>query len=135
MLLVDQDKHDPDILTVHWMWLPTFIGQNQHLLSQLDHALNTRFHPPLELNEDLLEEIHEFTLDWLSQQVPVKGLREYLASIRMVNESSEGGVNHFIQQSMRALLEPFIDWEALERGEKVVDRRTGFSIQRIKREG
>lgn len=135
MLLVDQDKHKPDVLTVHWMWLPTFIGQNQHLLSQLDRALNMRFHPPLEVTEDLLEEIHEFTLDWLAQQVPVRGLREYLAAIRMVNESSEGKIDCFIQQRMRALLEPFIDWEALERGEKVVDRRTGFSIQRISREG
>jgi len=85
MRFIQEDKHNPKILEVVWMWLPTFIGQNTALLGELDHALAAKFPPPFDVTEDKLDEIHEFVVDYICGKHPIfTGLREYLQAVRGV---------------------------------------------------
>jgi hypothetical protein len=87
MRVIQQHKDNPKIYEVAWMWLPMFIAQNSALLSNLDHALNARFPPPVEVTEEKLDEIHDFVIEWVCQQIKIPGLEKYLQAMREV----EGG--------------------------------------------
>jgi hypothetical protein len=71
---------------LNWMWLPTFIGQNQLVLRELGKAWTEKFKGQLELTEMSLDIIHEFTLDWLQEKFKIPGLRQYLSAIVDVQE-------------------------------------------------
>lgn len=86
MRLIQQNKDKADILEVAWMWLPTFIGQNTALLGELDHVLNAKFSPPIEVDDVKLDEIHRFVIDWLCSKLQVPGLWHYLRAIEDVGE-------------------------------------------------
>lgn len=86
MRLIQQDKHNPNILEVAWMWLPTFIGQNQQLLGELDHALNARYPGPLEVDDKKLDEIHRFVIDYLCKKLHIPGLWHYLIAVERIEE-------------------------------------------------
>lgn len=40
-------------------------------------------------------------------------------------------ISDIVQALQKELLKPRVDWEAVDRGEKVLDRRTGILIQKI----
>jgi hypothetical protein len=86
MRIIDIDKTKPDRLEVKWMWLPTFIGQNSHLLQMLDKAVMKEFPPPYEATDEKLDEIHEFVINWFEMVLRVPGLAKYLRAIEMVPE-------------------------------------------------
>ena len=73
-------------IEVRWMWLPTFIGQNSHLLQMLDKALTEEFPTPFEATEEKLDEIHSFVIDWFGTVVRVPGLTDYIRAIEKVPE-------------------------------------------------
>ena len=83
MRLVQFD--DGGVIQLRWMWLPTFIGQNAGLLQQLRNALNKEFIHK-EVNETLLDEIHEYVISWFVDKVRIRGFREYLEGISSVKE-------------------------------------------------
>ena len=91
MRFIQQDKHNPNTLSVSWMWLPTFIGQNQQLLGELDHVLNAKFPPPIAPSSEdemqsLLDEIHSFVIEYLDEKLGIPGLNKYLSAIKSVGE-------------------------------------------------
>jgi hypothetical protein len=92
MRLIQQHKDNDKILEVAWMWLPTFIGQNTALLGELDHALSVRFPPPLEVSDELLDEIHRFVIDWICGKLNIDGLWHYLRAIEEVNNERSSGL-------------------------------------------
>jgi hypothetical protein len=85
MRFIEVDKHNDKILTVAWMWLPCFIGQNTALLGELDHVLSAKFPPPFEPTEEKLDEIHRFVIDWLCDKHKIPGLWHYLRAVEEVN--------------------------------------------------
>jgi hypothetical protein len=72
-------------LVLNWMWLPTFMGQNYHLLRELETAWTERFLGK-DTTEDVLDEIHEFTVEWLAEKAPLPGVAEYLLAIEHVKD-------------------------------------------------
>jgi len=85
MRLIQQHRDNPNVFEVAWMWLPSFIGQNSSLLSDLDKALTEHFEPPVEVNENKLNEIHQFVIDWICDKIKIKGLWHYLSAIERVS--------------------------------------------------
>lgn len=86
MRIVGVNKHKTSQLEVKWMWLPTFIGQNSHLLQMLDRDVQQEFPPPYEATEEKLEEIHVFVINWFGEVLGIPGLVEYLKAIELVPE-------------------------------------------------
>lgn len=86
MRVIVVDRHRPDILELRWMWLPTFVGQNQPLLAELGREAMKKFPPPYEATEEKLDEIHDFVIDWLTKKVNVEGFGQYLRAIESVVE-------------------------------------------------
>lgn len=86
MRVISIDKHKKDVIEVRWMWLPTFIGQNSHLLQMLDKDLMKEFPPPFEATKEKLDEIHNFVINWLTEKLPIEGLPIYLQGIADVIE-------------------------------------------------
>jgi len=130
MRLIQQQKDNDKILEVAWMWLPTFIGQNTALLGELDHALSVRFPPPLEVSDKLLDEIHRFVIDWICSKLNIPGLWHYLRSIEMVDAEIPEAMKE-LHEMTTEVLSPRVDWAAVDRGEEVVDRVTGFKIKKV----
>ena len=81
MRFVQQAKNDPSTLEIAWMFLPTFIGQNQALLKELDVLLNKHFPAPFVCEDARLDEIHQFIVDHIDQRVKLSGLKEYLLAV------------------------------------------------------
>lgn len=84
MRFIQQHRDNPSVFEVAWMWLPSFIGQNASLLNELDKALTEKFQPPVEVNDRKLDEIHQFVIDWICDQIKIKGLWHYLSAIERV---------------------------------------------------
>ena len=80
---------DDGVLELNWMWLPTFIGQNHGLQQQLGIAWREKWPDGFVYTDDMLDEVHRFTLDWFVKKVPIKGFREYLAGISNVQDTEE----------------------------------------------
>ena len=90
MRFIGVDKNNDNILSVAWMWLPTFIGQNTQLLGELDHALSAKFPTPFEPTEEKLDEIHRFVIDYLCVKMQIPGLWNYLLAIENVRPDKGG---------------------------------------------
>ncbi len=88
MRVIQQYKDNPNIYEIAWMWLPTFIGQNTALLGELDHVLGARFPPPVEISEEVLDEIHNFVIDWICEKLNIPGLDLYLKGLEHVGEGN-----------------------------------------------
>jgi hypothetical protein len=73
-------------IEVSWMWLPVFIGQNQMLLRELGEAWKENFPNGVRSDDAGLDELHEFTIEWLCEKIKLTGLREYLKAIENVKE-------------------------------------------------
>jgi hypothetical protein len=88
MRLIQQRRDNPNILEVAWMWLPTFIGQNTALLGELDHVLNAHYIKPMSGNlvvdDHVLDEINDFTINWIVGKLNISGLEEYLRAVKHI---------------------------------------------------
>ena len=78
-----------NVIELSWMWLPTFIGQNYHVLKNLESAWKDEFPAGVAITQSGLDEMHEFTIKWLCDQFPIKGLGEYLRALKNVEESGD----------------------------------------------
>ena len=87
MRIVQRSKSDPTCLELSWMWLPTFIGQNVALLKDLDKAMSKEFPPPLELDDVVLDKIHDFAVSWIQEKLKIAGLDQYLHAARYVDRT------------------------------------------------
>jgi hypothetical protein len=86
MRLIQQNKDKPEVLEVAWMWLPTFIGQNTALLTELDAALAEEFSPPVLMTEENLNEMHRFVINHICDKLKIPGLWNYLSSVADVGD-------------------------------------------------
>lgn len=130
MRLIQQSKHNPNTLEVVWMWLPTFIGENKQVLGELDHALSAHFPPPVTLSEEVLDAMHEFVIEYLCSKFTIVGLEEYLTAVKFIDQGAHD-MHQTIFASLKRALSPSLDWDAVERGEKVTDTKAGITIQRL----
>jgi len=78
-----------NVIELSWMWLPTFIGQNYQVLKNLESAWKDRFPSGVAITQSSLDEMNEFTIEWLCDQFPIKGLDKYLRAIENVEESGD----------------------------------------------
>lgn len=77
-------------IEVKWMWLPTFIGQNIMIMSQLKEFLSKTFPPgKVEITEELLDDIHIQVIAWLVTRFPLPGMLEFLKGIEHVQEEAD----------------------------------------------
>jgi hypothetical protein len=78
-------SHRPGVYEVRWMFLPTFIGQNVPMMKQLETELTKTFvGRPAE--DSVLDEVHEYVLNWIAKKFPLNGIRQYLEGISFVRE-------------------------------------------------
>lgn len=78
------DRTAPGQLAINYMWLPTFIGMNSQLLSELESNLTAHV-VGKPLTEELLDSAHSELLDLLVKKFPNQtGLFEYLDGIKFV---------------------------------------------------
>jgi hypothetical protein len=80
---------DDGVLELNWMWLPTFIGQNHGLQQLLGAAWREKWPNGFVYTEEMLDEVHQFTLDWFANKIHIPGFREYLAAISQVKEEED----------------------------------------------
>lgn len=73
-------------LELNYMWLPSFIGTNFYLQVKLKSAWKRMFPDGVPNDERSLDEVHERTIDWFCEQLPIKGLRSYLSAISNIEE-------------------------------------------------
>lgn len=78
------DRTAPGQLAINYMWLPTFIGMNSQLLSELESNLTAHV-VGKPLTEELLDSAHSELMDLLVKKFPNQtGLFEYLDGIKFV---------------------------------------------------
>lgn len=78
---------DEGTMEVNYSWLPTWIGMNPTLTSEIGRDLAHRFigRP---VDDALLEEAHVAVVEWLQDRYQaVHGLDEYLNSVRKLSLS------------------------------------------------
>lgn len=75
-------------LELSWMWLPTFIGQNHLAQRQLGDAWRRHFPNGIVYSEEGLDEVNEFTIDWLLKKFNITGLEQYLRAIKHVGQEN-----------------------------------------------
>jgi hypothetical protein len=85
MKLIHQARDNPNIIELNWMWLPVFIGQNNSLLRALHHDLMAEFKEQ-EITPEILDQLHEYVIQWLCSRVPVKGLDLYLRGVEGIDQ-------------------------------------------------
>ena len=76
-------------IELSWMWLPTFIGQNYAVMRALGEAWKERFPGGVRSDDAGLDEMHNFTIDWLCEKFPLPGLKDYLKAIENVQEEQD----------------------------------------------
>jgi hypothetical protein len=74
----------PGVLELNFMWLPTFIGMNSAMATELQAHLKEKL-VGVELTEQVLDFAHDQVLDFLAQRFPVEGLRDYLDALKFVH--------------------------------------------------
>lgn len=62
---------------LNYMFLPTFIGFNASVKSEVESKLLNEFAGST-ITEDKLDQMHEFVVDYLCNRFPLVGLRQYL---------------------------------------------------------
>jgi hypothetical protein len=80
---------DGSRLELNFMWLPTFISQNMHVMRELEQEWRRTFssYPATEENLDV---IHDWTIGWLANRFNIPGLITYLSAIKEVKEDDDG---------------------------------------------
>ena len=77
-------------LEVKWMWLPTFIGQNQAVMKELQIAGQAMWYgkaSPVDEDDAFLDEVEEWVVQWICKRFPLEGLGQYLSAIKYVKET------------------------------------------------
>lgn len=76
-------SYENGTLEVNWMWLPTFIAQNQAMMREIGAEGAKRF-SGREVSDELLDQIHYWVIDWICEKFPIEGLKDYLVGIEKV---------------------------------------------------
>lgn len=74
---------DPGKLELSFMWLPTFIGQDNRLKKEIEEKLA----PDLvgkELTEETLDFAHDRVVEFICEKYKITGLRDYLDALKFV---------------------------------------------------
>ena len=85
MRIVNPAKHDPNVVELNFMWLPTFIGQNPIVLKKLQADLEKSFIRK-QMTEETLWSMHHKVISWLEKEFPISGIGDYLHAIEMVQD-------------------------------------------------
>ena len=75
----------PGRLELNYMWLPTFVGLNGRMKTDLEEKLG----PELlnkEMTDEVLDFAHDRVVEYLIEKFPVPGLRDYLDALKFVQE-------------------------------------------------
>lgn len=80
---------DDGAIELSWMWLPTFIGQNYHVTKELGRAWEKQYPDGVPHTPQGLDELHFFTIKWLTEKYAIEGLAEYLSGITNVKERDD----------------------------------------------
>lgn len=76
-------------IELSWMWLPTFIGQNYQVTKELGDAWKDQYPEGLPNTSEGLDEMHFFTIKWLTEKFAIEGLAEYLSGIGNIKEQND----------------------------------------------
>lgn len=80
---------DDGAVELSWMWLPTFIGQNYQVTKELGDAWKERYPAGVPNTSEGLDEMHTFTIRWLTEKYAIEGLDKYLGAIRNIKEQDD----------------------------------------------
>ena len=84
-------RTQPGHIELNYMWLPTFIGMNEHLIREIEGRLGPHLKDQT-LDDDLLNRAHNLVVDYVSRKFQhVAGLREYLDDIANVKDDAGNG--------------------------------------------
>ncbi len=83
------DRAGPGTLAVNYMWLPTFIGMNSHLIREIEEHISPSI-VGLALDESTLALAHAKVLEFLEKRFPsTPGLFDYLDGIKYVDSDGQ----------------------------------------------
>jgi hypothetical protein len=78
------DRSGPGTLALNYMWLPTFIGMNGHLIREIEEYISPAI-VGRDLDESTLDLADSKVLEFLEQRFPnVPGLFDYLDGLKYV---------------------------------------------------
>jgi hypothetical protein len=77
--------HGLDGVQVNYMFLPTFIGFNAVVKTEIETKLVEKFAGQT-MTPSLLEKMHRWVLAYLCERFPIPGLQAYLEAIRHVDD-------------------------------------------------
>lgn len=72
-------------LSIRFMWLPTFIGMNVHMIKTLDKELTREFSGQ-ELTAEKTKEINTWIARWLAVKFPIPGLDRFFEAVDQIPE-------------------------------------------------
>lgn len=85
---------EPGVIELRWTWLPTWIGQNTILKSEIEQHIMQWLadqEGPIEINDENLDLVHEEVLEFLRVKFPEPtGLMRYLEAVKHVEEEVSG---------------------------------------------
>jgi hypothetical protein len=73
-------------VTLNFMFLPTFIGQNPIIQKELQKELAKMFAGKT-VTPALLDEVHTWIIQWLQNKFQIAGLEKYLQAIEEVQDA------------------------------------------------
>jgi hypothetical protein len=73
-------------VTLNFMFLPTFIGQNPIIQKELQKELAKMFAGKT-VTPGLLDEVHTWIIQWLQNKFQIAGLEKYLQAIEEVQDA------------------------------------------------
>lgn len=77
----------PSSLEVAYVWLPAWLAMNHEMCGSLDAELSRVF-VGKELTEELIDEAHEFVLDFFAKRFEsITGLRDYLDGVKFIAQT------------------------------------------------
>lgn len=80
----------PGVIEVNWSWLPTFIGMNSKLQTQIVAAVSP-YIVGKPVDDETLDLAHDLVVEEIVKTFPrTEGLREFLDSLKFVRYLSDG---------------------------------------------
>jgi hypothetical protein len=71
------------VLELNWMWLPTWVGMNTSLKTEMEASLRSKIEGK-ELTDKVLDEVNDLVIEFLCAKCPLAGLRDYLDGLKFV---------------------------------------------------
>ena len=85
---------DQGVVEVNYMWLPTWIGLNSNLLTEIGKHMQDKA-VGKELNDDTLNELHDAVVDFLCEKHPgIDGLKDHLDGLLKVSLPEYDAAEH-----------------------------------------